>query len=159
MPRYTELPIFLWLITLITCSIHKTREKSIISKNLTLQITNTSNDVVVTTVLPESTSLDPYYPEDAAFTPATVATLNVTSPELLSPGTPRYVCNGAAYGRNLDVASCTDAVESMTEFEAPRSFGQRGEADWDVNLPFRFLSSKTPFYIYLRLGQCEELCV
>lgn len=69
---------------------------------------------------------------------------NVTSSRPVAAGTPQYSCNGAAYGRNLDLRSCLGALDSMNGFELPQTFGQRGEATvWDINLPFRFLSGES----------------
>ena len=55
---------------------------------------------------------------------------------------PKYVCDGAAYGRNINAQSCLDAMTSLRGHDYPRTFGRREKGKFDVNLPFRFLGSE-----------------
>ena len=69
--------------------------------------------------------------------------LNSSSSGSLFVDKPKYICNGATYGRNLNIRSCLDTLESIQEYHLPQTFGERGSGTkWDINLPFRFLSSK-----------------
>ncbi|KAK4691823.1 hypothetical protein P7C71_g5261, partial [Lecanoromycetidae sp. Uapishka_2] len=72
---------------------------------------------------------------------STLPTTNTSSINALAAGAPKYTCNGKLFGRNLNVRSCTEALNSMANLDVPRTFGQRGKGDWDIPLPFRFLSN------------------
>jgi len=61
-----------------------------------------------------------------------------TSPEL---GSPSIRCNGKAYGKNLKVASCLQALSKMPQSTSAFTFGERGYGNWDAVLPYRVLSS------------------
>ena len=80
-----------------------------------------------------------YWPIDspvAAYLPP----LNATSHNVSTVGAPQYSCNGALYGRNLNLASCNQVWRLMSEDMAMETYGQRGEGKWRQTLPFRYLS-------------------
>jgi len=142
LPLYQVLTALISLFSPTTCSVLKARAQIPENAELMFQINHTTtisaND---TTIFPNRPSLDVYWPTNLAAPNLTLPATNTSASDTLSVGPPKYTCNGAAYGRNLRVQSCTDALNSMADFHQPRTFGQRGEGDWDVNLPFRFLSS------------------
>jgi len=89
------------------------------------------------TVPPEDTTLDGNLPEEADIGDlANTFLLNMTA-----AGPPNYSCDGRVFGRNLNLQSCVEAMNSMKDFHLPRTYGERGEG-YDINLPYRFLSSK-----------------
>ena len=47
---------------------------------------------------------------------------------------------GFAYGRNLNRASCEDALSKISQVTTAMTFGERGTGNWDVILPRRYLS-------------------
>ena len=94
----------------------------------------------------ETTVLPVEAPIDAALSAkifTTTTSLNATLPITLVANRPEYSCNGTLFGRNLNYRSCMDALSSMEEYQSPQTFGQRGLGKWDINLPLRFLSSKS----------------
>ncbi|KAL9128058.1 MAG: hypothetical protein Q9175_007610 [Cornicularia normoerica] len=50
-----------------------------------------------------------------------------------------------SYGRNLDRASCDNALAKISQVTASVTFGERGTGNWNVVLPRRYLSDN---------GQC-----
>ena len=46
------------------------------------------------------------------------------------------------YGGNLDLASCDNALEKISQVTTPMSFGERGMGTWNVVLPRRYLSGR-----------------
>ncbi|KAL8822339.1 MAG: hypothetical protein Q9191_006925 [Dirinaria sp. TL-2023a] len=54
---------------------------------------------------------------------------------------PKYSCNGAIYGRNLNLASCYQVWRIMSSDGAMETYGQRGSGNWRAKLPFRYVSS------------------
>lgn len=131
------------LLGLARCSISRARAQTPTEKDLEIQFVNATVPLNDTTILPDPSSLDAYWPVTLAtpnLTFLTLPTTNASSLDTLSAGPPKYTCNGKSFGRNLNVVSCTDALNSMSDFHLPRTFGERGEGDWDVPLPFRFLS-------------------
>ncbi|KAL8647360.1 MAG: hypothetical protein Q9210_005607 [Variospora velana] len=50
-------------------------------------------------------------------------------------------CNGRLYGRNLNLASCRQVWDVMSNYPGTKSFGQRrSEGFFEAPLPFRYLS-------------------
>ena len=45
-----------------------------------------------------------------------------------------------SYGRNLNHASCEDALAKIPQVTTPMTFGERGTGNYDVVLPRRYLS-------------------
>lgn len=45
-----------------------------------------------------------------------------------------------SYGRNLDRASCDNALAKISQVTASVTFGERGTGNWNVVLPRRYLS-------------------
>ena len=64
-----------------------------------------------------------------------------TSSPSLPPEAPKFSCNGKAYGRNLNYASCIEAWSKFPSGSTLDSFGERGQGSWGANLPLRILSS------------------
>ncbi|KAL9130272.1 MAG: hypothetical protein Q9175_007066 [Cornicularia normoerica] len=52
-----------------------------------------------------------------------------------------YVCNGDAFGYDLDVPSCNNAIRFVGFNTTERSFGMRDSREFDILLPQRFISS------------------
>ncbi|KAL8727530.1 MAG: hypothetical protein Q9181_005678 [Wetmoreana brouardii] len=50
-------------------------------------------------------------------------------------------CNGVAYGRDLNIASCREAQGLIPISDKPLKFGQRGRMGLDVQTPWRWISS------------------
>ncbi|KAI4139994.1 MAG: hypothetical protein L6R39_006009 [Caloplaca ligustica] len=50
-------------------------------------------------------------------------------------------CNGAAYGRGLSPESCHEALLAIPHETRQLIFGKRGRGRWNINLPYRVLSS------------------
>ena len=53
---------------------------------------------------------------------------------------PEIVCDGVKYGAGLDIGSCSDALDLIGLDDTQRNYGHRYIGDYDVNLPFRYLS-------------------
>lgn len=86
---------------------------------------------------PDAGNGDIVWPDTSTSLNDSSSFLNTSSQPL---GSPQYHCNGKAYGKNLNLASCTQALHLMPDTKKPLTFGQRGKGDWDANLPFRILS-------------------
>ncbi|KAL6717423.1 hypothetical protein ACLMJK_005338 [Lecanora helva] len=54
---------------------------------------------------------------------------------------PQFSCNGKAYGKNLDLGSCLEALAKMPASDSAVTFGERNHGDWGANLPLRVLST------------------
>lgn len=137
------LKIILVLSSLTTSDALRRRAASQVdgkSKELTLPVAQFESLTNRTTVLFSKPSLPNSRPENTSILETNRRLQNTSSADALTVGTPKYVCNGTAYGRNLKLRSCFNAIASMEEFHSPQSFGQRGKGKWDINLPFRFLS-------------------
>lgn len=65
-------------------------------------------------------------------------------------------CNGAAYGRELQPASCQEAFFAIPRDTARISFGRRNRGRWNINLPYRFLSSRLTPSCWREEGVCER---
>lgn len=108
----------------------------------TSQIPGTSavND---TTVLPDPAFADEdiVWPERSSSPSFSSPKSSTTSSPISTPGAPKLSCNGKAYGKNLRLASCLEALRKMPPGNSRISFGARHHGEWDANLPFRILSS------------------
>lgn len=101
---------------------------------------STINDTIPsneTTIFPNRTLV-----EDDISWPEGFASPRLSSPPVSAPSSNSFTtCNGKAYGKNLNVASCIEALNKMPSNDEDVTFGQRGEGTWGGNLPFRILSS------------------
>lgn len=77
----------------------------------------------------------------------TVSALTITNPSLLLPNSTivdanyAYQCSGDSQGRNLDSASCMEALGQIDASSTPqKTWGQRGTGAFDVKLPKRYTS-------------------
>ena len=77
----------------------------------------------------------------------TVSALTLTKPSLLLPNSTvvdanyAYKCSGDSRGRNLDSASCMEALGQIdASSTVQQSWGQRGTGAFDVKLPKRYTS-------------------
>ena len=70
----------------------------------------------------------------------TPATNDTSEQDLTNPILSYSADCSSLYGRNLNGASCSNALAKISEVTAPETFGQRGTGDWDVVLPRRYLS-------------------
>ena len=75
---------------------------------------------------------------------------------------PAINCDGATYQRNLDRASCVDAFNQIDVDGDPLSIGQRAPpgsppTDYDVDLPYRWISCRSTAGIQVLLFQWEQL--
>ena len=99
-----------------------------------LSIFNTS-----TAFLPIPPASKPYSnsnAESALYLDDNVQLLNVTNDPV--------ECNGGLYGRDLDKDSCVDAWRSIPTDNEYVTYGARREGHFEVPLPVRFLSCKSP---------------
>lgn len=80
------------------------------------------------------------WPDTAVSSILQLPSLNasILSPEL---GAPSIRCNGKAYGRNLKLTSCLQALNKVPQSTGPMVLGQRGKGEWDGVLPYRIMSS------------------
>ena len=75
--------------------------------------------------------------------PAVLETLNASNASLQGLTNPVSSYSpdcSILYGRNLNLASCQNALAKISRITTPMTFGQRGTGDWDVILPRRYLS-------------------
>ena len=95
-----------------------------------------------TTVLPDQNFLydDILWPEDLTSPKSSSLSASPTSSPSPRPGLPRFNCNGKAFGKNLNVASCLDALNRMPSNDEIVIFGERHRGTWGGNLPYRILS-------------------
>lgn len=139
--------VYLVLSTGVICSLLRlgtpgtNRGQSIGLSSHTGQNATSSNEE---TVLPDETMMNGDWLVEAdrgnlRLQPLSTPSLNVTA-----TGPPTYSCNGSAFGRNLNLQSCVEAMNLISDLHLPRTYGERGGARYDINLPFRFLSSKPP---------------
>ena len=77
----------------------------------------------------------------------TVSALTLSKPSLLLPNSTTvnvnyaYKCSGDSQGRNLDSASCMEALAEIDAHSTRQlSWGQRGTGPYDVKLPKRYTS-------------------
>lgn len=80
----------------------------------------------------------------------TISALTLTGPSLIQPGFAvtnatslgyGFTCSGAEYGRNLDSASCMDALHQIDASSAvEQTYGMRFTGPYDVKLPKRYIS-------------------
>ena len=82
----------------------------------------------------------------------TVSALTITNPSLLLSNSTSvnanypYKCSGGSQGRNLDSASCMEALGQIDAFSTRQlTWGQRGTGSFDQRLPKRYSSGSSPF--------------
>ncbi|KAF6217736.1 hypothetical protein HO133_006563 [Letharia lupina] len=68
-----------------------------------------------------------------------------------------YVCNGDAFGHDLNVDSCTDAIRFLGVNTTQLSFGMRNTGAFDIGLPQRYISSDGKCAIEPTLEPDKEL--
>lgn len=68
-----------------------------------------------------------------------------------------YVCNGDAFGHDLNVDSCTDAIRFLGVQTTQLSFGMRNTGAFDIRLPQRYISSDGKCAIEPTLAPDKEL--
>ena len=95
--------------------------------------------------------------DNASTTGTASRPLNATLFEQITVGAPNYKCDGAAYGRNLNLRSCLAALGQIASYDRPQTFGQREKGTWDVNLPFRFLGGESELRLPLLRTTWNEL--
>ena len=84
----------------------------------------------------------------------TVSALTVNSPSLILPGSAKtnatglnyiHLCEGSVYGYDLDIASCTEALDQIDSTSTTeQTYGARFTGPYDVKLPFRYISCSFP---------------
>ena len=114
------------------------------STNLLLPVIQDESSATASTLSSAKPIPQIIWPENSGTIEISSKPYNVSSPNTVTAGNPEYKCNGATYGRNLNFRSCMDAYYSIREYHSPQTFGERGQGRWDINLPFRFLSSGSP---------------
>lgn len=138
-------------ISLVTSSILKERVNSdtdYANLEFALNFTNpilliNQNDTANVTTTPA----DVFYGDDNVAWPDIAAPPSLTLPllnaSLAHPrlGAPSVRCNGKAYGKNLKILSCLEALSKMPKITKTMTFGERGRGDWDGVLPYRILSA------------------
>ncbi len=112
------------------------------STGLSSQTSQNANSDNETTVLPGETMLDGNWLEKAEMGNLSLQPLSTLSLKMTTAGPPTYRCDGRAFGRNLNLQSCVQAINLITDSHIPRTYGDRGGNVYDVSLPFRILSSK-----------------
>ena len=111
------------------------------SASLPLSVSGEANSAHALTILPVEPLSSLGFNSTSA-TDVPLRPLNSSSSDNLTAPEPRYRCDGAAFGRNLNLGSCLDTLASIKNDPTPQTFGERGKGTWDINLPFRFLSGK-----------------
>ena len=69
-----------------------------------------------------------------------IATNSTSLQDLASPVLSYNPSCSISYGRNLNRASCDNALAKISQVTTPMTFGERGTGTWDVILPRRYLS-------------------
>ena len=119
----------------------------ILPTNVTEEVSaiNYTASVNGTTILPDGDSVfdDIAWPESlAASNSSNISLLSVVAaPSKPSLGGLDYTCDAKLYGKNLNVASCVNALAKLPESDRIMTFGERGTGSWDGNLPYRILST------------------
>ncbi|MCJ1456391.1 hypothetical protein MMC28_006752 [Mycoblastus sanguinarius] len=126
--------IFAFAVAVSQLSSNAAAQASTNLTNLLLPI----NDTIV---LPIPSSLDEYWPVTTAASLSTLPPLNASSLNVSAAGPPKIACNGKLHGKNLNLASCVAAYNTIDAQTVIKTFGERGHGEWDINLPFRFQSS------------------
>ncbi|KAL8896749.1 MAG: hypothetical protein Q9207_007553 [Kuettlingeria erythrocarpa] len=70
---------------------------------------------------------------------------NATLPSTISAGRHQIVCSGERYRRDLQRASCLDAVRQIPLLDRDESFQTRERGPYDALLPTRFISGTSCF--------------
>ena len=130
--------IFAFAVAVSQLSSNAAAQASTNLTNLLLPI----NDTIV---LPIPSSLDEYWPVTTAASLSTLPPLNASSLNVSAAGPPKIACNGKLHGKNLNLASCVAAYNTIDAQTVIKTFGERGHGEWDINLPFRFQSCKSSF--------------
>lgn len=146
----TPIKACLLSIPLVTLSLLPRRANSdtnYASLELPLNVTNSIPLINETNTVNETTSpADAFYGDDGVAWPDTAASPSLTLPRPNASsarpelGAPKVHCNGKAYGKNLKISSCLQALLMMPKGTKALTFGERGEGDWDGVLPYRVLS-------------------
>ncbi|KAL9008567.1 MAG: hypothetical protein Q9173_006322 [Seirophora scorigena] len=89
--------------------------------------------------LPHADAAEIYWPLQSPFP----VTLSSPASTILNTSTQASLptCNGRLFGKNLNLASCRQVLEGMSNYVGTKSFGQRGTTGYfEAPLPFRYLS-------------------
>ena len=78
--------------------------------------------------------------------------LTIASPTVAQNLTNLEVTCDDRYGRDLDVRSCYNALGKIGRNYSPLTFGERGTGNWDVILPYRFLSGTSDLKVIAYLS-------
>lgn len=70
----------------------------------------------------------------------TIATNSTSLQDLASPVLSYSPSCSISYGRDLNHASCSNALAKISQVTTSMTFGERGTGTWDVTLPRRYLS-------------------
>lgn len=137
-------------IPLVTSSLLEERANSdttYANLGLPLNVTNSIAMINVSNTVNETISpADTVYGDDDVRWPDTAASPSLTLPPLNASsarpelGAPSIHCNGKAYGKNLKISSCLQALLRMPQGTKALTFGERNQGDWDGVLPYRILS-------------------
>ena len=90
-------------------------------------------------------STDPSLPDPQISKPIKVnasltSTENVSNSTHVHLATPRVECDSSLYGQRLNVASCQEAWKLLPTGSARQTVGMRDQGNFDISLPFRFIS-------------------
>ena len=81
--------------------------------------------------------------------------LNLPSSMQNLSASPHLNCDGHAYGQDLSLDSCMDALSTIPSDTDTLTFGDRGSGNYNIHLPYRWIScqsSTTPIYVRSALG-------
>jgi hypothetical protein len=142
------LSIFVVLSTWVNCSVLRSNTAAADkTKSIGLLVQTRQNATFGDgrTSLAEPATLDGDWLEAEYMRTIPMHPLSTLSLNTTTAGPPKYRCDGKAFGRNLNLQSCLRAISLMTPMHVPRTYGDRGRGAYDVNLPFRILSSEPPW--------------
>lgn len=74
---------------------------------------------------------------------------NATLPSTISADRHKIVCSGERYRRDLQRASCSDAVRQIPVLDQDVTFQTRERGPYDALLPTRFISGTSCFFDFL----------
>ena len=133
----------IFLIDLVFASIHITNAAVVTNSEaipeLQLPDFNTSSPGSNFRLFPSPSSTDLYWPLDS---PSLIPNPNYDDRPLNTSSVSDLPisCDGRLYGRNFNLASCLQINHAMSSETRPKTFGKRGAGNWDVPLPYRYLS-------------------
>ena len=144
---FLSIPIITSIVTNLPISFGAGFAPLILPSNVTdlISAMSDANLFEQNTTLPDPALFDNNisWPENAPNAPTTNLSSSSTAVSLPSSPSmaPNFACNGKAYGKNLNYASCIEAWNKFPTDSEAITFGERGHGSWGANLPFRILSS------------------